>query len=196
MKARLLTRRAMLRRSSAFAALAFAQTPLSVFGFDEPGADETVVPFLDVQPKGRMLFWQDLTSWITPNEQLYQVQHYGVPELHPTRWPLEISGLVKNPRTLSLAEIKARKRKTVTATLECSGNSSNPGFMGAIGNIRWTGAPLSPLLRECHPLGRAIEVVFFGADEKVEKIRDKDYLQNFARSLSLRDVMKRVDILL
>src|SRR3989442_11790766 len=186
----------MLRSSVAFATLAFAQTPLSVFGFDEPGADETVVPFIDVQPKGRMLYWQDLTSWITPNEQLYQVQHYGVPELHPTRWPLAISGLVKKPKTLSFAQIKTRRRKTVTATLECSGNSSNPGFMGAIGNIKWTGTPLASLLKECHPLDRAIEAVFFGADEKVEKIRDKDYLQNFARSLSLRDALKREDVLL
>src|SRR5205823_2140514 len=117
-------------------------------------------------------------------------------EVDGANWHLEISGLLKIPRTLSLADIKARKRRTVTATLECSGNSSNPGFMGAIGNIRWTGTPLAPLLRECHPLDRAIEVVFFGADEKVEKIRDKDYLQNFARSLSLRDAMKRDDILL
>ena len=103
----------MLRGSVAFAALAFAQTPLSLFGFDEPGADETVVPFLDVQPKSRMLYWQDLTSWITPSEQLYQVQHYGVPEVDLEKWRLEISGLVKKPRTLSLADIKARKRKTV-----------------------------------------------------------------------------------
>ena len=169
---------------------------VSAFGFGDPGADETVVPFLDVQPKSKMLYWQDLTSWITPNDQVYQVQHYGVPEVGGAHWHLEISGLLKIPLTLSLAEIKARKRKTVPATLECSGNSSNPGFMGAIGNIRWTGTPLAPLLRECHPLDRAIEVVFFGADEKVEKIRDQDYLQNFARSLSLRDVLKRDDILL
>src|SRR5438876_2259774 len=191
-----LTRRDMIRGSVAFAALAFDQPPLSVFGLDEPGTDETVVPFLDVQPKSKMLYWQDLTSWITPNDQVYQVQHYGVPEVDGANWHLEISGLLKIPRTLSLAEIKSRKRRTVTATLECSGNSSNPGFMGAIGNIRWTGTPLAPLLMDSHPLDRAIEVVFFGADEKVEKIRDKDYLQNFARSLSLRDAIKRDDILL
>jgi len=191
-----LTRRDMLRGSVAFAALAFAQAPLSLFGFDEPGADETVVPFLDAQPKGKMLYWQDLASWITPNDQLYSVSHYGTPEVDLGTWELEISGSVKKPNRLSLADIKTRKRKTVTATLECSGNSSNPGFMGAIGNIQWTGTPLAPLLKECHPLDRAIEAVFFGADEKVEKIRDKDYLQNFARSLSLRDVLNRDDLLL
>ncbi len=196
MSAQRLSRRDLLRGSVAFAALAFAQRPLSVFGFDEAGADETVVPFLDMQPKGKMLYWQDLTSWITPNDQLYSVSHYGTPEVDPAKWQLEISGLVKQPRALSFAQIKARKRKTVTATLECSGNSSNPGFMGAIGNIEWTGTPLASLLEECHPLDRASEAVFFGADEKVEKIRDKDYLQNFARSLSLRDALKRDDVLL
>src|SRR5580765_6160958 len=190
------TRRDMLRGSVAFAALAFAQRPLSVFGYAEASADETVLPFLDAQPKGKMLYWQDLRSWITPNDQLYSVSHYGTPEVDPGKWQLAISGLVKKPKTLSLAGIKSRKRRTVTATLECSGNSSNPGFMGAIGNIEWTGAPLASLLKECHPLDSAIEAVFFGADEKVEKIRDKDYLQNFARSLSLRDVLKRDDVLL
>src|SRR4030095_16446467 len=163
------TRRDMLRGSVAFAALAFAQHPLYIYGFAEAGADETVVPFLDAQPKGKMLYWQDLTSWITPNDQLYSVSHYGTPEVNPAGWQLEITGLVKTPKTLSLAEIKARNRRTVTATLECSGNSSNPGFMGAIGNVKWTGTPLAPLLKECGLLDRAIEIVFFGTDEKVEK---------------------------
>jgi len=190
------TRRDVLRGSVAFAALALAQRPLSVLGFDEPGAGETVIPFLDAQPKGKMLYWQDLTKWITPRDEVYAVSHYGTPEVDPGAWRLEFSGLVKKPRTWTLAEIKARKRRTVTATLECSGNSSNPGFMGAIGNLRWTGTPLAPLLKECHPLDRAIEVVFFGADEKVEKIRDQDYLQNFARSLSMADVLTRDDVLL
>src|ERR1051326_3647822 len=191
-----ITRRDMIRGSVAFAALAFAQVPWSVFGLDEPGAEGAVVPFLDVQPKGRMLYWQDLDRWITPNDQLYAVSHYGVPEVDLGRWSLEINGLAGKPRVLSLGEIKSRRRRTVTATLECSGNSSNPGFMGAIGNMEWTGTPLAPLLKECHPRERAIEAVFFGADEKVEKIRDNDYLQNFARSLSLRDVLRREDILL
>jgi DMSO/TMAO reductase YedYZ molybdopterin-dependent catalytic subunit len=67
--------------------------------------------------------------------------------------------------------------------------------MGAIGNIQWTGTPLASLLAECGPLKRGIEAVFFGADEKIEKIRDKDYLQNFARSLSLADAL-RDDVIL
>src|SRR5213594_751694 len=127
-----LTRRDLIKGSVAFAALAFAEFPLSLFGLDDPTAGETVVPFLDAQPRGKMLYWQDLTRWITPNDQLFSVAHYGTPEIDLKKWQLEISGLVRRPRALSLDDLQARRRKTVIATLECSGNSSNPGFAGAI----------------------------------------------------------------
>lgn len=190
-----LTRREMIRSGLALGALAFLQTPLTRLGFAEPAADETLIPFLDVQPAGKMLKWEKLTDWVTANEDVFAVSHYGVPKVDLENWSLEIAGLFKTPRKFSLKEIQARKRKTVTATLECSGNGANPGFMGAIGNVRWTGTPLWPLLRECGIAERAIEVVFFGADEKVEKIREKEYLQNFARSLSAQEA-RREDILL
>ena len=185
-----LCRRDMIKGSVAFAALAFAARPLSTFGFPNPEDGATPIPFLDVQPKGKMLYWADLNSWITPNSELFSVQHYDKPDVDPEKWRLEIAGLVSQPNTFSLADIKARRRKTVIATLECSGNSSNPGFMGAIGNIRCTGAPLAPLLRECAPLKRGIEVVFFGADQGKEEIDKKEYQQNFARSLSISDAMR------
>ena len=187
-----LTRREMIKGSVAAAALAFSQNPLTLFGADEPKAGETLIPFLDVQPtdpKRPMLKWEQLTSWITPNDQTFSVSHYGQPAVETDKWSLEIAGLVKRPRTFSLSDIKSRRRKSVIATLECSGNSSNPGFMGAIGNIRWTGTPLALVLKECGLTTRGIEVVFFGADEKVEKIREQDYSQNFARSLSMNDAL-------
>src|SRR6185436_12174360 len=166
--------------------------PLSLFGADEPETAGTLIPFLDVQPtdpKRPMVKWEQLTSWITPNAQTFAVSHYGTPAVEVDNWHLEVGGLVKRPVTFSLNEIKSRRRKSVVAALECSGNSSNPGFMGAIGNVRWTGTPLAPLLKECGLSGRGIEVVFFGADEKVEKIREQEYSQNFARSLSTKDAL-------
>src|SRR6266478_5354904 len=192
-----LSRRNMIKGSVALAATALARYPLSSFGFPEPEAGATLIPFLDQQPvsKDPMLRWEQLQSWITPNDQCFHVQHYGVPDFDVDQWRLEISGLVRSPKTLTLAELKSRRRKNVIATLECSGNSSSSGFAGAIGNVQWTGTPLAPLLRECGLLDRGTEVVFFGNDEKIEKIRDKDYLQNFARSLS-RDDAFRDDVLL
>lgn len=190
-----LTRREMLRSSVALAVLAFARNPLSLFGGPEPEAGAELIPFLDAQPASHMLKWERLTSWVTPNDQVFAVSHYGPAKVDLDRWQLELTGLVQHPRALSLAELKTRRRKQVVATLECSGNGSNPGFMGAIGNVKWTGTPLAPLLKECGLQDRAIEAVFFGADEKVEKIRDKDYPQHFARSLSLRDAL-RDDVIL
>ena len=106
----------MLKGSVSAAALLFAQYPLSLFG--GPTVDEGVlIPFLDVQPTTRKSTkWQDLTSWITKNENLYVVSHYGEATVDASKHTLEISGLVKKPRTLTLDEIKKRKRKTVTAT--------------------------------------------------------------------------------
>ena len=191
-----LTRRAMLKSSVAAAAFATTRYPLSLFGGPEPDEGGVLIPFLDPQLTNRkQTRWQDLTDWITKNENLYVVSHYNTPTLSAENHTLEISGLVRKPTSLSLADIKKRKRKTITATLECGGNGLGPGFMGAIGNIRWTGTPLRDLLQDCAPLKRGIEVVFFGVDEKVEKIRDNDYPQNFARSLHLSDAL-REEILL
>ena len=188
----------MIKGSVAAVALAFSQNPWSLFAGEEAGAGETAIPFLDVQPldpKRPMLKWEQLTNWITPTAQTFAVSHYGTPTVEAAKWHLEIGGLVKRPGKISLAEIKSRRRKSVIATLECSGNSSGPGFLGAIGNLRWTGTPLAPLVKECGMQARGSEVVFFGADEKVEKIREQDYLQNFARSLSKKDALSD-DVLL
>jgi len=191
-----MTRREMIRSSVAAAAFAFSQYPLSLFGGPEIQAGEVLIPFLDAQPPvKRQTRWLELTNWFTKSEDLYLVNHYNTPALNADDHVLEFSGLFRKPRKLTLAEIKARKRKTFTATLECGGNSNSSTFMGAIGNVRWTGTPLAALLAECEPLKRAIEIVFFGVDEKVEKIREKDYPQNFARSLHIHEAM-REDLLL
>lgn len=196
-----LSRRDLLRGSVALAAYTLAARPLSAFGL-EPAAGEELIPFLDPQPfdpKRPMLRWAHLNSWITPKEDLYEVSHYPRPKIDPatkpTDWKVEFTGYLKTPVTLTLADLMKRPHKTVTATIECGGNGSNPGFAGACGNLRWTGTPLGPLLKELGLMKRSEEIVFYGADEKVEKIREKDYPQNFARSLS-REHALREEVLL
>ena len=69
-----LSRRALLKGSVATVAVAMTQRPLSVFGFDAPAAGEEVVKFVpDQLIKGNrvMINWEDLTSWITPNDQIF-----------------------------------------------------------------------------------------------------------------------------
>lgn len=194
-----LSRRRMLGTSaSAALAVAFAQSPLTTFGLADPEEGAVHVPFVDVQPfdpKRRMVKWDELKEWITPSEDLFTVGHYGTPTVDAATWRLEVRGLVKKARTLTLDEIKARPRKEILATLECSGNGAGTGFMGAVGNIRWGGTPLAPLLKDCGLMERGVEVVFYGADQKAEKIRENQYDQHFARSLSREDAM-RGDIIL
>ena len=190
-----LSRREMLRGSLAFTAAAFAHAPLSSLALPQPAADEQLIPFLDKQAGTNGIQWEALQSWITPREQLYKVQHYKIPEIDPATWQLEIGGLVRHPRKFTLAELRARRRQTITATLECSGNSSSPGFMGAIGNLQWTGTPLAPLLKECAPFKRGIEVAFFGTDTAKDELRKNEYTANFSRGLHITDAM-RDDLLL
>jgi len=190
-----LTRRDMIKGSVALAALAFARYPVLAGASTEPEEGAEILPFLDRQSGANGIKWEELKSWLTPSEQLYKVQHYNVPKIDPTAWRLEIGGLVHKPRQLTLEDLKKRRRKTITATLECSGNNSSAGFMGAVGNVQWTGTPLAALLKDCEPYKRGIEVAFFGTDTAKEELRKNEYTANFSRGLHITDAL-RSDLLL
>jgi DMSO/TMAO reductase YedYZ molybdopterin-dependent catalytic subunit len=157
--------------------------------FAADSSDEgQVIPFLDAQPidpKRPAVKWQDLRDWITPDADFFAVSHYGQQKVNAADWRLKVDGLVEKPLELTLEQLKQRPSRTTTATLECSGNGASAGFMGAIGNATWTGTPLAPLLKECGVKSAAIQIAFWGADRGKEKIRNKDYEQNFARTLTL-----------
>jgi len=144
--------------------------------------------------KREMLNWNELREWTIPTKDLYHVSHYGVAQLKEENHKLAIDGLVDKPQTLTLEQIKSGPAKDVTATLECGGNG-NPGFMGAIGNIKWTGTPLAPILKESGIKDDAVEVAFWGADSGKENVRDNQVTQHFARSLTIKNAL-RDDILL
>ncbi|MBI3191408.1 MAG: sulfite oxidase [Pedosphaera parvula] len=192
------SRREALQSTVAFAVYAFAQRPLSVFGFNELEDGAEVVPFVQRQlknPNRPMVQWDELTNWVTPNESVYDVSHYNKPDLQAADWKLDLGGFVEQPRTFTLAELKQRPRREIMATLECGGNGAGMTFMGAVANVRWTGTPLAPLLKEAGVKKRGIEVVFFGADEKQESLRDQKFDMRFSRSLALADAL-RDDVLL
>jgi DMSO/TMAO reductase YedYZ molybdopterin-dependent catalytic subunit len=164
--------------------------------------DDEVLPWLD-QPEenpvpeviDNQLVWEELNSWITPNDQFFGIAHYGWPEIDANQWRLAIDGLVENQMVLTLEDIKARPRQEVTYTIECSGNSGLPFFNGGIGNAQWAGTPLAALLEEAGVLEEGSEVVFFGADKGEEVVRETTLVQNFARSMSLAEAMQP-DVLL
>jgi DMSO/TMAO reductase YedYZ molybdopterin-dependent catalytic subunit len=124
---------------------------------------------------GNLLKWEELDSWHTPTNEFFFVNHYGQPGgLDEAMWRVGIGGLVRHPQSLTLADIKARARHEVDFTLECSGNTGTglAFFIGGIGNARWGGARLAPLLEESGVLDEGTEVVFWGADRGTVTIRD------------------------
>jgi DMSO/TMAO reductase YedYZ molybdopterin-dependent catalytic subunit len=138
--------------------------------------DEVVLRWLDQPgpqaPGFPQLVWEDLDSWITPNEKFFTVYHYGIPALDAATWRLAVGGLVARPLTLDLGALRGAPRREHTVTLECSGNHGFSFFTGAVGNARWAGTPLASLLHWAGIDREATEVVFYGADSGTLTIRD------------------------
>ena len=196
------SRRVVLQQGGAsLAALSFLSSPALAQAL-QLQQDEEVMPWLD-QPAdnpvpdvvGNQLEWEKLESWITPNDQFFFVAHHGQPEIDEQTWSLDLGGLVERPATLTLDDLKARPRQEVDFTIECSGNHGLPFVTGAIGNARWAGTPLAPILEEVGVKEGGIEVVFFGRDVGEFEVRDTQITQNFARSMSLEEAMSPHNLL-
>src|SRR5690606_41287385 len=80
------------------------------------------------------LDWETLDSWITPNDEFFIIKHYDEPVIDASTWALQVSGLVSNPLSLSLADLQARERAEVTFTIEWWGNAGLPSADGDIGD--------------------------------------------------------------
>ena len=132
---------------------------------------------------------EHFNSWITPIEQFFGVGHYGWPEIDAAGWQLRIGGLVRQPMSLDIEAIRARPRQEVTFTIECSGNNGLPFLTGGVGNARWAGTPLAPILEEAGLEDDAVEIVFFGADSGKETFHDVEFTENFGRSMSIEDAI-------
>ncbi len=193
-------RELLINGSAALTALALLNASRAYAYPSRPG--ETIIRWLDQpaenpDPVGiqTQLVWEDLDSWITPNDEFFSISHFDRPIIDASTWKLEINGLVKKPLSLTLDDIKARPRQEVVFTIECSGNHGFPFFTGGIGNARWAGTPLAPILEEAGILDNGIEVVFWGTDAGEIDVRDIKIKQNFARSMSLEDAKSSDNIL-
>jgi DMSO/TMAO reductase YedYZ molybdopterin-dependent catalytic subunit len=190
--------------SAALAAFAVFQSRFAEAFPSRPG--ETVIAWLD-QPAANpdpvgiqsQLVWEDMDSWVTPNDKFFSISHFDRPVIDAGAWKLEIDGLVKKPMSLTLADLKARPRQETVFTVECSGNHGFPFVTGLIGNAAWAGTPLAAILEEAGVTENGIEVVFWGTDAGdialKDDIRDVKMHQNFARSMSLADAMNPENLL-
>jgi DMSO/TMAO reductase YedYZ molybdopterin-dependent catalytic subunit len=202
MDTREMSRRKLLwQGSAALAGLALVRSPWIAEAFPtRPG--EEVIPWLDQPPANpsggvveNLQKWEELSSWVTPNDKFFSVGHYNKPVIDENNGNLEITGLVKQPMTYTMRQLKARPRQEIFFTLECSGNHGFPWFTSGIGNAKWAGTSLASVLREAGVQEKGIEVVFWGSDAGEVEVRNIKMTQNFARSMSLADAMNPNNLL-
>jgi len=103
--------------------------------------------------------------------------HHATPQVNAGSWTLRIDGAVVRPLSLGLAELRARRHRTLAVVLECAGNGRSrldpptPGLPwgdGAVGCVRVAGVPLADVLLEAGLRGGVHALVGIGADGEAE----------------------------
>jgi DMSO/TMAO reductase YedYZ molybdopterin-dependent catalytic subunit len=188
---------------AASVALEFGGLPVLVLA-----QGEVVVPFTDVPPPAPpapgapappvRFDPKNLTNFIVSNDEFFAVAHYGMPTVDAATYKLRITGLVDRPLELSLAELMKRPRVEHTVGFECSGNNNARGNP-LVGNARWAGTALAPILKEAGLKPNAREIVFFSADKGTEDVThgrgNAKVEQHFARGMEL-DAALRPDVMI
>src|SRR5258708_26899461 len=110
-------------------------------------------------------------------EAFYVRSHGPVPDIDPAAWRLTVDGLVEQPTTFTLAQLRDQfSQHDVVATLQCAGNR-RAGLMavrdipreipwgpGATSTARWTGARLCDVLAAADADPQADHVAFEAPD--------------------------------
>jgi DMSO/TMAO reductase YedYZ molybdopterin-dependent catalytic subunit len=134
---------------------------------------------------------------VTPTSRHFVRNNLFTPDFDAAKHTVEITGLVDNPMTLTVADLRAKfPETTVQAMLECAG-AGRTGFSptprgtpwpisGGMSCSQWTGVRLSDVLRAAGVRAGAVHVGFTGADfgalPTVPKV---------ARSVPLEKAMER-----
>jgi len=121
------------------------------------------------------------SSGITPTDRLYIRNNLPAPDAsivaNRDAWQLAVEG-VREPRTLTVAELKTLGLETIATVLQCSGNGrgyfpSKPAgtkwVVGAAGCVVWSGVPLRTVTQT---LGGPVNGVRFITGTGGEKLPD------------------------
>nr|WP_026076155.1 sulfite oxidase [Noviherbaspirillum massiliense] len=119
------------------------------------------------------------TSIVTPAEQLYIRNNLPAPDASIVAdrdaWEVTVEG-VRNPRKLSVKELKGMGLETVATVLQCSGNgrgffpskpSGTPWNVGAAGCVVWSGVPVRAV---AEALGGTVDSVSYMTGTGGEKL--------------------------
>ena len=116
-------------------------------------------------------------AYVTPQEYFFVRNHGNIPVVDTTSYRLSVTGMVKRPLQLSLADLKAMSSTTEVVLLQCAGIRRTemaqvkpiphelPWGAEPIGNAKWRGVLLSTVLNESGVRDGALHVSFKGLDE-------------------------------
>ncbi|HLZ20621.1 MAG TPA: molybdopterin-dependent oxidoreductase [Ktedonobacterales bacterium] len=121
-----------------------------------------------------------ITSPITPNDQFYVVSKNVLdPTVDASRWELEITGHVRQPKIWTYATLRTLPRESRAITMECISNGIGGNLMST---AVWQGVTLQTLLAEAGgALTSAKYAVFYSIDGYATSLPLADLLQ--ARTL-------------
>ncbi len=197
----LIERRAFFGRATAAVPLVLGM-PLEL-----ATADQSSEPLIERvrAPQNLEFPFHTLDTFVVPNDRFYVRNHFAAPQLETRTWRLRIEGSVQREIELTLDQIRDLPTRTVTATLECAGNSRALNVpplrgvawqQGAVGNAEWTGVALGTLLDRAGLRAGAVEVVLEGADRGAVTAEPRPSVPiAFARSLPLAKA-RHEDVLL
>ena len=172
----------------------------------QPESSNTVAPsepqigFIVREREPLNLEWpfDQLDTFLTPNDQFYIRSHFTAPVLDRHDYRLSIGGAVDQPFTISYDELLTMPAVTRPATLECAGNGrvflapqvkGAQWQLGAVSTAEWTGVPLTDLLKRAGIAPNACEILFEAADTGTPKEEpippgDTSYSRSIATDLA------------
>jgi len=193
------TRRQVLKSGAMLAGLGAVGVP--EWAFPALAQGEELMEFTDLPeeivlertPDRRIIDVREIDGAITPADKWFTTQHHGHPEIDTATYRLQVSGLVDNPLSLSVSDLRSMPSRELVFGFECSGNRGP--LNGLSSNGRWTGVPLRTVLERAGLQDRAREIVFFGADHGEEEVEfrgrtytvDQQYGRSLARDLAVSD---------
>ncbi|HEY7599660.1 MAG TPA: molybdopterin-dependent oxidoreductase, partial [Candidatus Limnocylindrales bacterium] len=118
-----------------------------------PAPSRTAPPL----PAGADFAIDGLAPIVVPNEDFYRIDtRLTVPRLDAATWSLRIHGMVEREVQLSYADLLAMPLVEQYVTIACVSNEVG-GYL--VGNAKWTGTPLVPLLERAGVKSGASQLV-------------------------------------
>jgi DMSO/TMAO reductase YedYZ molybdopterin-dependent catalytic subunit len=147
-----------------------------------PAADLSKMIVRSSRPQDLEMPLDGFKDWITPIDRFFIRAHTYTPKRpNPSEWRLKLDGVVNQPLSLSLDDLKKLPRVELVGVLECAGNgrsfyqprvAGTQWAFGSVGNGRWAGVRFRDVLAKAGLKDSAQHILLDGADEPIGKMPD------------------------